>query len=53
MRAGTIEKLDANIFFQRLDLEADRGLRQKQFFRSLAKAELFRNCPEDDQAEVV
>ena len=52
-RSGAIEELDADVFLQRLDLETDRGLRQVQFFRSLAKAVLFRNCPEDDQAEVV
>jgi hypothetical protein len=53
MRSGAIKELDADVFLQRLDLETDRWLRQVQFFRSLAKAVLFRNCPEDDQAEVV
>jgi hypothetical protein len=53
LRAGAIEELDAKIFLQRLDLETHRGLRQIQLFRGLTKAALFRNCPEDYQAEVV
>jgi hypothetical protein len=53
MRPGAIEELNAEIFFKSLDLQAYRGLRQVKLLGSFAKALLFRNSPEDNQAEVL
>jgi hypothetical protein len=52
MRSGAIEELNAEIFLKSLDLQAYRGLRQVKLLGSFAKALLFRDRPEHNQAEV-
>ena len=52
VRSRAIEELDAEIFFKSLDLQAYRGLRQVKLLGRFAKALLFRDRPEDNQAEV-
>jgi hypothetical protein len=53
MRSGAIEKLNTEILFKSLDLQADRRLREVKLLGGFAKALLFRDCPEDNQAEVL
>jgi hypothetical protein len=53
VRTAAIEQLHTKIFFKRLDLETYRGLGQVQFFCGLAETELFRNCAEDHDSEVL
>jgi hypothetical protein len=53
VRSGAIKKLNAHIFYQRLDLEAHSRLREIQFLRGLAKAESLRNRPEHHKTKVL
>src|SRR5450631_1885052 len=53
MPPRAIEELHAEVFFERFDLQAHRGLRQEEFFGGLAKAELTRNRTKDDETKVV
>jgi hypothetical protein len=53
MRSGAIEELNAEVFLKSLDLKAYRGLRQVKLFGGFAKALLFRDSSEDNQAEVL
>jgi hypothetical protein len=41
------------VFLKCLDLKTHRRLREVELFRCLAEAELFRNCPKNDQTETV
>ena len=43
----------AEVFFQRFDLEAHCGLRQEQFFRRLAKAQLLCDGTEHDHPRIL
>ena len=52
VRSRAIEELNAEIFFKSLDLQAYRGLRQVKLLGSFAKALLFRDGAEDNQAEI-
>ena len=52
LRAGAIEELDADLFLQRLDLQADRVLGQIQLLGGLAKAALLGYGSENDQAKI-
>jgi hypothetical protein len=52
VRPGAIEKLDAEIFLEGLDLKAYRGLRQIKLLGGFAKALLFRNGSENYKAEI-
>jgi hypothetical protein len=49
---GAIEQLHTEILLKRLDLEADRRLREIQLFGGLSEAALLRNCPKDHDTEV-
>jgi CTP synthase (UTP-ammonia lyase) len=53
VRSSAIEKLDANIFLKRLDLEAHRGLCQIQLFSGFAEAALLGYGSENNQAKIV
>ena len=51
--SSAIKELDANILLERLDLEADCGLRQIQLFSCLAEAALLGNGSENNQAKII
>ena len=51
--AGAVEQSNAEIIFERLDLQRDRGLRKKELLSSFAEVEVLGNRAEDLQPKVL
>jgi hypothetical protein len=49
---GTIKEANAEILFERFDLQRDRGLSKEKMFRRLAKIELFSDDSKNLETEV-
>lgn len=53
MAAGAIEEADAQVFFERFDLQRDGGLGEKELLGGLAEAQVVGHGAEDLQPEVL